>query len=141
MIKEGKVTEILNVPVEDIWDLITNRENTSWRNDIASFQWINDNEFSEININGLKTIYTIVEKKEFELYELKMSNKFIDGIFKADFKEVDENKTEVTIYQKNNLLNISAIISNILFVNLQKLLNRYVYDLKQEVKRRSITKK
>lgn len=141
MNKEAKVVDIFNVPVEDIWNLITNREDISWRNDIESYKKISDTEFTEINVNGLETKYIIVENKKFEKYEVKMSNRYIDGIFKAEFKKIENNKTEVTIYQKNTLLNMTAMLSNMLFVNLQKLLNRYVYDLKQELKHRNITKK
>lgn len=141
MIKKAEVKTVLNYPIEDVWDIITNNENNSWKYDVKKYEKISETEFYEININDLKTIYTIEEKKQFETYKLKMTNKNIDGIFQVEFKKVDDNKTDIRIYQENELLNISSMIASSLFLNLQKILNRYIYDVEQELKRRNVTEK
>ncbi len=141
MIKKAEINTVLNYPVEDIWDIITNNENNSWKYDVKKYEKISETEFFEININNLKTIYTIEEKKPFEIYKLKMKNKNINGIFNVYFKKVDDNRTNIRIYQENEVLNISSMIASSLFLNLQKILNRYIYDVEQELKRRNVTKK
>lgn len=141
MIKKAEVKTKLNYPMEDVWEIITNNENNSWKYDVKKYEKISETEFYEININDLKTIYTIEEKKQFETYKLKMKNKNINGVFQVYFEKIDENSTNIRIYQENELLNVSTMIASSLFLNLQKILNRYIYDIEQELKRRSVTEK
>ncbi|QQK08464.1 hypothetical protein [Miniphocaeibacter halophilus] len=141
MIKKAEVNSKFQYPIEQVWEIITNRENIIWRNDIKSFKKINEKEFEEININDLKTHYTIEEKIENKKYKLKFNNRLIDGKFEVDFNEIDKNTTNVRIYQENKMNNLSTIISSVLFLNLEKILNRYVYDLNRELKSRNVTKK
>ncbi|HHX67698.1 MAG: hypothetical protein WAO56_02000 [Miniphocaeibacter sp.] len=141
MIKKAQVHSKFKYPIEDVWEIITNREDVIWRNDIKSFKKINNEEFEEININDLKTHYIIEEKIENEIFKLKFKNKLIDGKFEVELKKIDENTTDVRIYQENKMDNLSTIISSVLFLNLEKVLNRYVYDLNKELKTRNITKK
>lgn len=141
MIKKAKVNYKLKYPINDIWELITNRQDYKWRYDIASVEKINDSKFIEINNNGLETEYIIEENIENKVYNLKMSNKFINGVFQVELNSIDENNTEITIYQENEILTMASMVASTLFVSLEKILNRYIYDIESELKKKSVTKK
>ena len=141
MIKKAKVNYKLKYPINDIWELITNRQDYKWRYDIASVKKIDDSKFIEINNNGLETEYIIEENIENKVYNLKMSNKFINGVFQVELNSIDENNTEITIYQENEILTMASMVASTLFVSLEKILNRYIYDIESELKKKSVTKK
>ena len=141
MIKKAKVNYKLKYPINDIWELITNRQDYKWRYDIASVEKINDSKFIEINNNGLETEYIIEENIENKVYNLKMSNKFINGVFQVELNSIDENNTEITIYHDNEILTMASMVASTLFVSLEKILNRYIYDIESELKKKSVTKK
>ena len=133
MIKEAKNIVKFESSIEEVWDIITNREDVSWRPDILKVEIINDEEFKEITKSGQITSYKIEENKKYNIYVLRMKNKNIEGIFQASFKDNQKEGCTVEFYQKNELISIGAIIASIFFVNLTKLQNRYVYDMKKRL--------
>ncbi|WP_100065746.1 hypothetical protein [Miniphocaeibacter massiliensis] len=133
MIKEARNKAEFNSSVEDVWEIITNRNNISWRPEIEKVEFINEEEFKETTINGLVTKYIIEEKESCKSYKLKMKNSNIDGIFEAKFKKTGENSCVVELYQKNDIKSVGAMIASFIFVNLQKLQNRYIYDIKKRL--------
>ena len=131
MIKEANNIIEFKSNIEDVWNIITNREDISWRPDILKVEFINDEEFKEITKSGQTTSYKIEKNEKYSIYRLNMKNNNIEGIFQASFKDNKKKGCTVEFYQKNELLNIGAIIASILFVNLNKLQNRYIYDIKK----------
>ncbi len=133
MIKEARIKAEFKTNIEDVWKIITNREDISWRPDIEKVEVVSEIEFKEITRAGVATNYKVEESEEYSLYRLKMNNQNIKGVFEASFEEVKGGGCNVEIYQKNEMLSLSSKIASILFVSLEKLQNRYVYDIKNRL--------
>lgn len=139
MKKEAEVKKIINYPIEQVYDIFTNREDYSWRNEISDFKKTGENSFEETNHNDLTTSYKVIEKRPLEYFKIEMDNKIIDGFFDIKFRKIDDNSTEVTLHQVNNYKNLFSYIANSIFLKLDKVLNLYIYQVERELKQRNIT--
>ena len=64
--------------VETVWNVVTDNERYGWRSDLEKIELSEDkNMFTEISCGGIKTDFTITEKKPFERYAFDMKNKNI----------------------------------------------------------------
>ena len=139
MKKEAEVKKIIKYPIEQVYDIFTNREDYSWRNEISDFKKTGENSFEETNHNDLTTSYKVIEKSPLEYFKIEMDNKIIDGFFDIKFRKIDDNSTEVTLHQVNNYKNFFSYIANSIFLKLDKVLNLYIYQVERELKQRNIT--
>lgn len=139
MKKEAEVKKIIKYPIEQVYDIFTNREDYSWRNEISDFKKTGENSFEETNYNDLTTSYKVIEKRPLEYFKIEMDNKIIDGFFDIKFRKIDDNSTEVTLHQVNNYKNFFSYIANSIFLKLDKVLNLYIYQVERELKQRNIT--
>lgn len=139
MKKEAEVKKIIKYPIEQVYDIFTNREDYSWRNEISDFKKTGENSFEETNHNDLTTSYKVIDKSPLEYFKIEMDNKIIDGFFDIKFRKIDDNSTEVTLHQVNNYKNFFSYIANSIFLKLDKVLNLYIYQVERELKQRNIT--
>lgn len=139
MKKEAEVKKKINYPIDKVYEIFTNREDYSWRNEISDFKKTGEDSFEEINHNDLTTRYKIIEKRPLEYFKIEMENKIIDGFFDVSFKKIDENCTEVKLHQVNMYKNFLSYLANSVFLSLDKVLNLYIYEVERELKSRSIT--
>lgn len=139
MKKEAEVKKTIKYPIEQVYDIFTNREDYSWRNEISDFKKTGENSFEETNHNDLTTSYKVIEKRPLEYFKIEMDNKIIDGFFDIKFRKIDDNSTEVTLHQVNNYKNFFSYIANSIFLKLDKVLNLYIYQVERELKQRNIT--
>ncbi|MDE6625565.1 MAG: polyketide cyclase [Lachnospiraceae bacterium] len=66
-------------PVETMWDLITSREDYSWRSNLNRIEILNENQFVEYTKEGDVTTVTVREEMKYRKWELDMENKDING--------------------------------------------------------------
>ena len=139
MKKEAEVKKIIKYPIDKVYEIFTNREDYSWRNEISDFKKTGEDSFEETNHNDLTTRYKIIEKRPLEYFKIEMENKIIDGFFDISFKKVDDNSTEVILHRINIYKNFISYALNSIFLSLDKVLNLYIYEVERELKSRNIT--
>lgn len=139
MKKEAEVKKIIKYPIDKVYEIFTNREDYSWRNEISEFKKTGEDSFEETNHNDLTTRYKIIEKRPLEYFKIEMENKIIDGFFDVSFKKIDDNSTEVSLHQVNIYKNFLSYLANAIFLSLDKVLNLYIYEVERELKNRNIT--
>lgn len=139
MKKEAEVKKIIKYPIDKVYEIFTNREDYSWRNEISEFKKTGEDSFEETNHNDLTTKYKIIENIPLEYFKIEMENKIIDGFFDVSFKKIDDNSTEVSLHQVNIYKNFLSYLANSIFLSLDKVLNLYIYEVERELKNRNVT--
>lgn len=139
MKKEAEVKKIIKYPIDKVYEIFTNREDYSWRNEISEFKKTGEDSFEETNHNDLTTRYKIIENIPLEYFKIEMENKIIDGFFDVSFKKIDDNSTEVSLHQVNIYKNFLSYLANSIFLSLDKVLNLYIYEVERELKNRNVT--
>ncbi|WP_300410578.1 SRPBCC family protein [Lagierella sp.] len=141
MKSEAKVEKTLNYPIEQVWEIFTNRQDYRWRNEVVNFEPTGENTFEETNLNDMVTKYEVLESDPMNYFKIQMNNKIISGIFDIRFEKIDENKTKVTLHQVNDYDNLLTYLTNTFFLSLEKVLNRYIFQVETELKSRNVTRK
>jgi hypothetical protein len=128
---------VLAYNVKDIWNIVTNNENYSWRSDIANVKIESEKVWLEYYDEAGKyyTRFALAEKTEYTKYAFAMDNKNYYGNWIGEFEEISPTETKCIfteeIYIKNKLMNFLAKF----FWNLEKIQNQYFADLEAELKR------
>lgn len=141
MKSEATVKKTLDYPIEEVWEIFTNRQDYKWRNEVVDFEVTGENSFEETNHNDMVTSYEVLKKDPLKYFEIQMNNKIISGIFDITFEKIEENKTKVTLHQVNDYDSLLTYLTNTFFLSLEKVLNRYIYQVEMELKARNITRK
>lgn len=118
--------------LETVWNTITNLHDASWRSDLESMEVKSDKEFIEHVKGGIAIHFTIHEKVDKKRYSFQMKTKMWVGEWYGDFSEVD-GKAHVVFTEKVHVINpIMRLIAG-LFMNLKKMQETYINDLRKRV--------
>lgn len=126
MIKSIMKTNI-NSSKKELFEIITNNKEYSWRSDISKIETIDDNKFIEYSKNKFKTYFTITLKKEFDEYKFDLENSNLKGKWTGIFKEISKDITELTLIEE---LKVNRYIMKLLAKPyLKRQQKRYIKDL------------
>lgn len=117
-------------PVEKVWNTITNLSQYKWRSDIEKIQVIDEETFIEVLKEGIKTKFTVVNKKEYELWEFTLDNKNIKGRWTGKFYRHGE-KTTLDFTEEVHAKKI--FMAPFVGRYLRKQQRQYFVDLKREL--------
>ena len=116
--------------VETVWNVVTDNERYGWRSDLEKIELSEDkNMFTEISRGGIKTDFTITEKKPFERYAFGMKNKNIQGRWIGKF--VRGGNGGCIIEFTENVTVFSPVLNLFVKSYLKKQQKQYVKDLKK----------
>ena len=128
--KEKKVSSVFKSDIALVWDKITNHEDYKWREGIRESVKIDENSYYEIDSNGQRTDYTILENRPMEFYKLSMENdktkSTVDYIFHKN-----EQGCEVEVIQETDFKNAWTGLFAGTFIDMGKLQLRYLYLAKK----------
>lgn len=117
-------------PVEKVWNTITDLSQYKWRSDIEKIQVIDEETFIEVSKEGIKTKFTVVNKKEYELWEFTLDNKNIKGRWTGKFYRHGE-KTTLDFTEEVHAKKI--FMAPFVGRYLRKQQRQYFVDLKREL--------
>lgn len=115
--------------VKDVWKIVTNNGDFSWRSDIEKIDIISKTEFIEYYKGGGETKFVITEKKIDQLYEFDMSNKIFTGKWIGKFEPVSKNKTKLIFTEEIAFKNPLIYILSFVMMSLKKIQITYRDDL------------
>lgn len=132
--KISKITANFDADIALVWSIVTNNENAAWRSDLDHIEIQDDTHFIEYTKQGFPTYFTITEKKEQELYRFEMKNKNLTGKWQGKFFSSSPNETCVEFIEEISFNNfLLKIVGS--FMNIKKIQETYINDLKKEIKR------
>ncbi len=128
---EATMKIMLPYPVETVWQVVTDVRNYGWRSDVMHAKVINENQFVEVDREGVRTVYTVVDYATKRRWELDLDNDSIHGRWIATF-EADGLHTVFTIEEE--LMAKKMIVKPFLKSNVSKRVSTYMEDLKRVLK-------
>lgn len=124
-------------PIEKVWDTVTNLYQYKWRSDIENIQVIDEQTFIEVSKEGIETKFTVIHKKEFELWEFILDNKNIKGRWIGKFYRHGE-KTTLDFTEEVHVKKI--FMTPFVGRYLRKQQRQYFVDLKRELECEEVSK-
>ncbi|MCD7892895.1 MAG: hypothetical protein LUG60_04255 [Erysipelotrichaceae bacterium] len=123
--------EKLNDKIENVWKLVTDLNDQSWRNHIQSSQVIDNKHYQEINDQGLKTTIIIINKIENDVFEFNFTNDEYDGHWLAKFDVMDDCTTKLHITAAFEMKKKTMFVKN----GFNKIVKQYFSDLNDALKK------
>lgn len=117
-------------PVEKVWKTVTDLSHYVWRSDLERIEVIDDRRFVEVTKEGIRTTFTVTEKKELELWEFDLENENMKGHWTGRFLKHGQNTTldfteRVTVKK--------LFFKPLAGIYLRKQQRQYFTDLKKEL--------
>lgn len=132
--RKSSVTAKFSVDIDTVWNTVTDNENYEWRSDLSKIEIINNDEFIEYTGEGYQTQFHITMKEPNKRYEFDMENKNFSGHWVGIFTELDHGETQIDFTEELNIRNPIMEILSYLFMNLKKMQEQYINDLRKALK-------
>ena len=132
--RKSNITATFKANVSTVWDVVTNNEKYSWRSDLSKIEILGDgNKFIEHTKDGFTTYFTVTTKQEYERYEFDLENNNMKGHWIGIFTTTEDGGTKIDFTEEINIKNPFMEILSYLFMNLKKIQETYIMDLKKEL--------
>lgn len=131
MVLKSRISATFQAPPQAVWDKVTDNARTDWRSDLSRVEVLDDRTFVEYTKDGFSTTFTITVKEPFTRYAFEMENGRFTGVWEGKFIPLPDGGVRVDFMEqlemKNPLLHLIAR----LFMNLRKMQETYIADLKK----------
>ncbi len=132
--RKSNIIATFNANVSTVWDVVTNNEKYSWRSDLSKIEILDDgNKFIEYTKDGFTTYFTITTKQEYERYEFDLENNNMKGHWIGIFTTTENGGTKIDFTEEIHIKNPLMEILSYIFMNLRKIQETYIMDLKKEL--------
>ncbi len=85
-------------PVQQVWNVVTNLEDTSWRSDLARVEVLSETTFVEYTKGGFATTFTVTACEEPAFWAFHMENENMSGHWEGRFTSAKAG-TQVTFVE------------------------------------------
>lgn len=130
---ESKTTVEFKADPQRVWDVVTDNEHTGWRSDVQTVEIQGDKAFIERTPQGHETRFTITEKQPCKAYAFTMENKMFTGQWRGDFEALPDGGCRITFFESVRMRNPIARLLAPLLLNLPKMQQAYMRDLRREL--------
>lgn len=133
--KSSTITAEFSSEIETVWNIVTNNKEYHWRSDLEKIE-ISDDEksFIEYTRDGFETKFIIINKIPFKQYEFKMENKKFTGHWSGLFGKNASGGTKIVFTENIRMKNPILKLLSYFFLNLKKMQETYIADLKKRLK-------
>lgn len=122
----------LNANIDEVFDIVADNKNYSWRSDLDRIEIVDNNKFIEYAKNGFPTEFIITAKEPYSYYAFNIDNENLNGRWYGKFtSENDKTLVEFT----EELTAKKAMPSFLIKIYVKKQQRKYVKDLKKYINR------
>ena len=81
----SQMTREFLCPIQQVWSVVTNLEDTSWRSDLARVEVLSETTFVEYTKSGYATTFTVTACEEPTSWAFRMENENMSGHWEGRF--------------------------------------------------------
>ena len=120
--------------VKAAWDVLTNREDVSWRTDLKKIEYrsVND-DFVEYSNDNYQTGFVITEERPYEYYEIETWSLETKGRRMYTFEETDDGKARVILQEEVKIRPIWIEWLSKFFMPQTKILSKILEDARDYI--------
>lgn len=133
----AKVTmkKVVQAELEQVWKIVTDNTNYSWRSDVERIEIIDGIKFVEYTKEGIETRFTITCKEPECRYEFDIENKNMQGHWTGIFRKVEDG---VEVDFTEDIKAHNPIMNAFAGIYLKKQQKQYIADLIKELEKSSV---
>ncbi|BAQ23323.1 SRPBCC family protein [Streptococcus troglodytae] len=76
-------------PIDQVWKLVTDLSNQTWRSDLDRFEKVDESHFIEYTKEGIQTDFKVTKADLYKVWKLEFKNKNIQGTWIGTFQYQD----------------------------------------------------
>lgn len=118
--------------IKNVWKIVTDLENYSWRSDLSKIEIIGENKFVEYTKDGFTTTFTVTVNEQFSRWEFDLENANISGHWTGVFIP---NGNTTTIEFTESVTAKKFYLKPILKFFLKNQQTQYIEDLKNALEK------
>lgn len=120
----------INASIDDVFKIITDNNNYSWRSDLDKIDIVGDNKFVEYAKNGFPIEFTITDCIPNSYYAFNIDNANMSGRWYGKFDSVND----ITVIEFTEELTAKKALPKFLIkLYIKKQQKQYVKDLKNHI--------
>ena len=131
-LRVSKIEKELPYNIQEIWNVVTNNNDYTWRRGIEKIEQISENTFIEYGEN-YQIKFEVVTFNEPILYEFNMKSNIYNGVWRGDFIGISGEKTKMVFTEKIYFNNIFLKLLSYLMLNLERIQEEYFEDLENKL--------
>lgn len=122
----------LNANIDEVFDIVADNKNYSWRSDLDRIEIVDKNKFIEYAKNGFPTEFIITAKEPYSYYAFSIDNENLSGRWYGKFT----SKNNITLVELTEELSAKKAMPTFLIkMYVKKQQRQYVKDLKKRINR------
>ena len=134
----AQMTSVFHAPVEQVWNVVTDNTDWSWRSDLCAIKEKPDGiTFIEYPKKGSETVFKIVKKEPFRLYAFHMEHAMFTGEWTGEFSEAPSGGACVVFTERMQIRNPLIWLLSFVLMDLHGMQERYFHDLRVKLGEKS----
>ena len=132
--RKAGVWAIYDADVKAAWDVLTSRDDVSWRTDLKKIEYrsVND-DFVEYSNDGYQLGFVVTEERPYEYYEIETWSLETRGCRMYTFEETEDGKTRVILQEEMKIKPIWIEWLSRFFMPLPKILSKLLEDARDYI--------
>ena len=132
--RKAGVWAIYDADVKAAWDVLTSRDDESWRTDLKKIEYrsVND-DFVEYSNDGYQLGFVVTEERPYEYYEIETWSLETRGRRMYTFEETEDGKTRVILQEEMKIKHIWIEWLSRFFMPLPKILSKLLEDARDYI--------
>ncbi len=124
----SNIKTTLSCDIHKVWDIVTDVEHYTWRNDLSKTEILNEKQFIEYTKDGYATNFTITVSEPYKRWEFDMENSNMKGHWIGIFTQKG-NKTEIEFSEIVNAKKF--LMKPFVKIYLKKQQSQFIADLEK----------
>lgn len=133
MKRTSTVTQVLPYPIDEVWAVVTDNSDYTWRSDVEKIEQVDEKTFVEHYKGGGATHFTITKKERNKRYTFSMKNKQFIGDWIGVFTALSPESTQIVFTEELIIKNPFIWAVSFFALNLKKIQTRYLSDLEKKI--------
>ena len=132
--RKAGVWAIYDADVKAAWDVLTSRDDVSWRTDLKKIEYrsVND-DFVEYSNDGYQLGFVVTEERPYEYYEIETWSLETRGRRMYTFEETEDGKTRVILQEEMKIKPMWIEWLSRFFMPLPKILSKLLEDARDYI--------
>lgn len=134
--RKAGVWAIYDADVKSAWNILTNREDVSWRTDLKKIEYRRDkDDFVEYSNDGYQLGFVVTEERPYEYYEIETWSLETKGMRSFEFEQLEEGKTRVVLRERTKIKPFFIEWLSRIFMPMEKILTTHLEDARDYIEK------
>ena len=132
--RKAGVWAIYDADVKAAWNVLTSREDVSWRTDLKKIEYRRDkDDFVEYSNDGYQLGFIVTEERPYEYYEIETWSLETKGKRSFEFEQLEDGTTRVVMREETKIKPFFIEWLSRIFMPMEKILTTHLEDARDYI--------